>query len=156
MLDRTSTQLTPDASSPKLDKSADKERTKHAYCLGMSGRLPVVALTLVVGLAGCASNRADVYIANPCDRDLYVRLNYAPIIPGGDVDHLTAKVPEQTIKEFGTLGTENLEGSYLEAFADSSYREAVGTKTYGSAPELQSVARDEVYLMFVPTAVCSR
>lgn len=37
-------------------------------------------------------NRAKVYVANPCDRDVYARISYAAMIPGGDMDQLTGKI----------------------------------------------------------------
>lgn len=128
------------------------ERIEVNYGLVMRASILFVA-TLLVALAGCASNRAKVYVANPCDRDLYVRINYAAIIPGGDVDQLTEKVAAKSTKEFGTLGTENLEDSYIEAFSDASYTETLGTETYAS-PELQSVEGNDIYLMFVPAEAC--
>ena len=109
---------------------------------------------MMLGLGACASNRAAVYVANPCDAARYVRFNYAATVPGGDVDQLTGRLEAHSIKKIGTLGTENLEDSHLEAFSDSLFSREAGQMSYESPPNLQKFGDEEVYWVSVPAEGC--
>ena len=114
--------------------------------------LAVVAFT--VFFAGCASERGDVYVANPCGTSRHVRLNYSASVPGGDMDALSGEIESGSTKSLGTLGSENLESARLEVFADAAYTRQVGSDNFGEPPEMQAVGDERIYLLFVPPDAC--
>ncbi len=108
---------------------------------------------LALMFASCASNQADVYVANPCDTARYVVLSYSAILPA-DMDQLTGKIGPRSISKIGKLGTENLRDSHLQTFLDSDFRREAGKESVLSQPSLQKVGDEEIYLVFVRAEDC--
>lgn len=108
--------------------------------------IPAAALVAT----SCVTNPASVFVANPCDSDMWVRLDYAAMFPGGDVDQLAGKVEAGSIRDIGTLGEENLYGAVLEAYTDPLYsREARGL-SYSTPPPITEVEGREGYFFTLP------
>ena len=110
---------------------------------------------MVLLLAGCGTEVADVYVVNPCDRSVRVRLSYSPIIPGGDTDQVYADVGEEAVEKVGRFGKENLSDALLEVFPPGSSESPLAYRDYRpEPPRLQEIADQEVYVLSIPADAC--